>query len=196
MLLRRPRGYHSLLLNKKAMVRISISKKVSLGAMVIALSVLCLYAAVILPWSKITCLFLASLFIYVLACEGMYGLSVLCFAASAGAAFLVLPDKTPLYAYCALLGHYGIFRTFAQTHIKDKLIRFILKLAYCDIFVFVSVLIVYFVFDFDFSAVLSTWSWWLLIIVLQLALVGYDLLYSLCVRFYDNVLRNRLLPRR
>lgn len=165
--------------------------------MVAALSLLSLYAAVVLPWSKIACCFLSSLFIYVLASEGLYLFSLICFMATAGLSALLLPDKTPLFIYLALLGHYGIFKTFAESKIKDKVIRFIAKLAYCDIFSFLALLAAYFLIgNIDFASLLPSWSWWLLLLALQIIFIAYDILYSLCSRFYDNMLRNVLIPRR
>ncbi len=165
--------------------------------MVIALTLLCLYAADILPWSKITCCFLSSLFIYVLTSEGFYGFSLLCFAATAGLAFLLLPDRAPLYLYLALLGHYGIFKTFADTSIQDKILRFILKLVYCNAFVLGAALLAFFLFsDAAVFAALPAWSQYLLVGALQLVFIAFDVLYTLCCKFYDNILRSRLLPRR
>lgn len=177
-------------------MRISLSKKISLGAMTVALTVLSLFAASVLPWSKIACLFLSSLFIYVLASEGLFVFSILAYIASGVLAYLFLPDKGPCFAYIALLGHYGIFRTFAEKRIKDKVLRMIFKLLYCNAFTLLCVFLVCFVFSIDISSVLPHWNIYIMLAALQAAFVLFDILYSLCCRFYDAVIRNSILPRR
>lgn len=178
------------------MTRLSLSKKISLGAMTAALTVLSLYAASVLPWSKITCCFLSSLFIYVLVNEGVYGFAILTFFASAGVAFLLLPDKNVCFLYIALLGHYGIFKTFIERRLKDKVLRFIFKLFYCDAFTLLAVFLYCVIFKLELAGFLPSWNLWLIVGALQLIFIAYDLLYSLCRRFYDAVIRNAILPRR
>ena len=91
--------------------RLSPSKKITLGAMVSALTLLCLYAVAVLPGGRAIFYFLSSVFVYALCCEGAYATALLSFAATAGLSFLLLPDKTVAVAYALLLGHYGIFKT-------------------------------------------------------------------------------------
>ena len=178
-------------------MRIQLSKKISLSAMVSALSLLFLYASAVLPTMRITCLFLSSVFVYVLAGERMYAFSVLAYLSSSALSFLILPDKMPAVLYTLLLGHYGIFKVFMQERIKDKFVCFFLKLIYCDVFAFIIVLgIVFFYANLSLPVQIPVWGWWVSVLVLQVVFISYDVLYSLCARFYDNMLRNYLLPRR
>jgi len=180
-------------------MRIDLSKKISLGAMAAALGLLCLYAAAVLPTGRIACLFLSSLFVYVLAGEEEYLFSMLVFLLTAGLSLLLLPEKAPAAAYILLLGHYGIWKTFLERRVKDRVLRFLLKLIYCNLAVFLGALALGFLMG-GFSALpvgsLPGWSWWLLVLLLQAVFSVGDFLYSLCCKFYDNVLRNYLLPRR
>lgn len=164
--------------------------------MAVALTVLSLFSASVLPWSKIACCFLSSVFVYVLATEGLYTFALLSYLASAALAYLLLPDKSPCYAYIALLGHYGIFKTFIDRKMKDKVLRFIFKLMYCNAFTLISIFLVCFIMKMDLSVMLPDWKLWIILAALQAAFIGFDLLYSLCCRFYDTVIRNAILPRR
>lgn len=177
-------------------MRLDAGKKITLGAMVTALTVLSLYAASTLPWSKVACCFLASVFMYMLARESAIGTAITAFLASSAIAFLLLPDKSPLYAYVALLGHYGIFRTFVGDKVQDRFLRFFLKLVYCNAFTALALALAMYVWKLEIAAYLPDWALWVLLAVLEAVFIGYDLLYGLCQKIYDEWIRNRILPRR
>lgn len=164
--------------------------------MVTALTVLCLYAVCVLPWSKIACCFLSSLFIYILACEGAYFYAFASFAATAALSFFILPQKEILFVYVILLGHYGIYKAWADMHIKDGFIRFLSKILYCNVFCALGLLILLRVLSYDVSSMLPAWGVWVLVLALEGAFIAYELLYGICVRIYNASLRNQLLPRR
>ncbi|MDD4075238.1 MAG: hypothetical protein PHC80_04025 [Eubacteriales bacterium] len=177
-------------------MRLNASKKLSLGAMVTALTVLCLYAVCVLPWSKLACCFLSSIFIYILSGEGAYFYAFVSFAASAALSFFILPQQEILFAYVILFGHYGIFRAWADARIKDRFIRFFSKLLYSNAFCAIGLLVLLRVLSYDLSSMLPAWSLWVLVIALEGAFVAYELLYGVCVRIYNASIRNQLLPRR
>lgn len=164
--------------------------------MVTALTVLCLYAACVLPWSKLACCFLSSLFVFILAGEGVYGYAFASFAASAALGFLILPQKEILFLYALLLGHYGIFKAWADMRIKDGVMRFFSKLLYCNVFCAAGLFILLRVLSYNLAAMLPTWGIWIMVAVLEGAFIAFDLLYSVCVRIYNASFRNQLLPRR
>ena len=57
------------------MLKLSPAKQITLSAMCIALTVLSLYAAAVLPTMRIACYFLSSVFVYILCAEQAYLLS-------------------------------------------------------------------------------------------------------------------------
>ena len=116
------------------MKKLGLSQKLTLGAMICALTLLCLYAVTILPVGRIALYFLSSVFIYALTCERAYLSALTSFMATSALAFLLLPEKTSFYAYVGLLGHYGIFKIVIDSHVSDRFLRFLIKLLYCNIF--------------------------------------------------------------
>ena len=114
------------------MLKLSPAKQITLSAMCIALTVLSLYAAAVLPTMRIACYFLSSVFVYILCAEQAYLSAFLVYAASVALGLLLLPSKAALIPYALLLGHYGIFKTFLDEHIGDRLVGSVLKLLYCD----------------------------------------------------------------
>ena len=74
------------------MRRLSPAKKLTIGAMVCALTLLFLYAATVLPTMRIACYFLSAIFVYALSYEGAYASAILSFLATAALAFFLLPN--------------------------------------------------------------------------------------------------------
>lgn len=175
--------------------KISLSKQIALGGMVAAITVLCLYAAAMLPVGRLLPLYLASLAIVVLSGEGAYIPALICFLASAAIAFLILPDKQPAILYALFFGHYGIIRPVIQGRVRGRVIRALLKLLYCDFFLAVGLYVgVYLIAGF--SLTLPAWlPIWGAVLLAQPALLLYDMLYGAGTLLYQSHLRHALLPR-
>ena len=177
--------------------RLSPSKKITLGAMVSALTLLCLYAVAVLPGGRAVFYFLSSVFVYALCCEGAYATALLSFAATAGLSFLLLPDKTVAVAYALLLGHYGIFKTGLDSHLSSKGLGLLAKLLYCNVFTAVGVYLAVVVMAQDILAALPSWlPLWGLIAGAQVFFILYYILYGLAQKIYETRLRSVLVPRR
>lgn len=165
--------------------------------MVVALTVLMLYAASVLPTGKLACYFVASLFVYTLSYEGVYGTAVLSYVASSLLAFMLIPDKLSLVPFFALLGHFGIFKAFAQTHIRDRFIRFILYLLYCTVFTTGGALAAFYLLDFNILANIPFGlPVYVAVLALEAAFAVYAALYLICQRFYESRIRNSLLSKK
>lgn len=177
--------------------RLSPAKKLTLGAMVAALTILSLYAVAALPAGRVACYFLASIWIYALACEGAYGTALLAYAASAGLAWLLLPDKLVAAAYTLLLGHYNVFKTMLDTHMESLPFRVVLKLLYCSLFTAAGLYLAIVVLEIDVMASLPDWlPAWGLVAAAEGVFLFLDLLQSLVCRFYRSRLRGIIVPRR
>lgn len=178
------------------MLKLSPAKQITLSAMCIALTMLSLYAAAVLPTMRIACYFLSSFFVYILCAEHAYLSAFLIFAASAGLGFLLLPSKIALVPYAFLLGHYGIFKTFLDERIEDRLVGSILKLLYCNFFFALAVLLAVFVMGYDLSTLELPIPLWWVVPLLQAAFLAYDFLYLTCQKIYLTRIRNAVIPRR
>lgn len=179
------------------MRRLSLSYRLTLGAMIAALTLLALYAATVLPTGRIACYFLSSIFIYVLVCEKAYASAIACFLAICGLAYLLIPDKTTLMPYAFLLGHYGIFKQIADTRISHTIPRVLAKLIYCNLWTSPAVYIAAKVLGASqLTQLLPDVALWILIIAAEFAFVAFDLLYAFCQRIYEANIRKSLITRR
>lgn len=176
--------------------KLSASKCITLGAMVIALTLLSLYAAAALPAGNLAFYFLSSVFIYVLTSEKAYLSAFVCFIATSALAFLILPDKTTVFYYVILIGHYGILYTFVDSHVNSKFFRIMCRLLYCDIFALIGV---YLLQNVLFLGPVALPGWlpiWLAVLIGQAAFIAVDFLYRVCIQIYQSRIRSSMIPRR
>lgn len=180
------------------MRKLSPSKLITYGAMCAALTVLSLYAASVLPTMKIACMFLSSVFIYVLASESAFVAAILTFAASAAISFMIIPDKMYAAIYVALIGHYGIFRAFITGRTGDRILEFCLRMLYCNVFTGAAILVAIGWLSYDFAATIAGFDLpvWALIVILEASFAAFDVLHFICQKFYNERIRPYLVPRR
>lgn len=178
------------------MARLSPAKGMALGAMTVALNVLSVYVASMIPTMRAAVYFLSALFVYVLLCEKIYGGAILSYIASSLIVFLIVPNKLAVIPYIALLGHFGIFKIFIDRKVKDKFIGFMLKLIYCNAFTGIAVVLLVFVFEIkDFIASIAI-APWIIALLMQAVFVALNVLYTLCQQFYDTKLRFLIVSKR
>lgn len=178
------------------MRKLTPAKKITLSAMVCALSLLFLYAASILPTMQLACYFLSAVFVYALAYERAYIASILAFVATALLAFFILPEKIPLIPYVTLLGHYGILKRAVDMHIPTRIGRFLIKLLYCNVLTAIGVFIVLEVLGFPLLSLLPEFPIWVLILIAEAAFIVFELLFLFVSRFYEAKIRHLILSRR
>ncbi len=176
--------------------RLNPAKQLTLGAMVAALTILSLYAVAVLPFGSVPLYFLASFFIYILTCEGAYAAAFVSFLASATLAFFLLPEKSPVLYYVALLGHFGIFRTAMQDRVKGKFLFMLIKLLYCDIFAGVGLYLGLYVWGGLNITLPEAFPVWAIVVLSQVAFLIYDILYTISTGIYEARFRRAIVPRR
>lgn len=175
--------------------KLSATKQLTLGGMVTAITVLCLYATSLFPVGRIPLCFVSSVVIYILSGEGAHISALLSFGASAAISFLLISDKLPVYLYILLLGHYGIFRAIVQTRINSRLFKMMLKVFYCDMFLCLGVyLLVTLQRGFAMALPVSLPAW-MLVLLVQPALILYDLLYGASIAIYQAYMRKSIITR-
>lgn len=178
------------------MTRHGSAKTITMGAMCTALSVLCLYAAAVLPTGRLALYFLSSLFVYALSGEGAYLGAVCVYMASSALSLIMLPDRVSALPYIALLGHYGIFKAWIDSVMPDKIVRAAIKILYCDAFFVAAVLVAIKLFGISLTGIELPVPIPIGVVVLQLVFLAYDLLYWFCQRMYDERIRPAISPRR
>lgn len=171
----------------------SPSNKLSVAAMSVALTVLALFAAAVLPYGTIALCFLASVFIYVLAAEREYVFCILVYIASGAIAFFISPSKLPAAAYIALLGHFGIFKSFIDTKVEDGLIAVLLSVLYCNVFAALAVWAAYGILSVNILGYLPALPVWLLVAAAEVALTAYHFLYAAAQKIYMTRLRHVII---
>lgn len=180
-------------------MKLSSTQRLTLGAMAAALTVLMLYATYAVPYVKFACLFLSSVFVYSLLSEGLYGWSFLVYLVSAGIGFLLVPEKMYWALYVGLLGHYGIFKVFIDTHVTGAVLKSALKLMYCNIFALAGIAIARFLLMIELPDGLTIGSFalpiWLAVVAAEIVFLVLDWVYTLCEQLYDVRIRPALLPK-
>lgn len=178
------------------MRKLDSAKIATIGAMCTALTVLSLYAAAVLPTARLAFYFLSSMFVYMLAEEELYLGALVSFLASCALGFLILPNALALVPYAALLGHYGIFRTWFSRRMGDPFVRVFVCLLYCNVFTALSILAAVFFFHYDLTALALPAPVWMLILALEIGFVLFDVLYWMCAKIYVERIKSVLIPRR
>lgn len=178
------------------MRKLSGAKLISISAMCTALSVLGLYAAAVMPTGRLALYFISSLFVYVPAAEGAYAGSLGVYAASSLLSLLILPGRAAAAPYIILLGHFGIFKSWFDTIMPDKIVQSAVKLLYCDAFLAIGVLAGIKLFGLDVAGMDIKLPIWAIVLIAQAAFLVYDKLYWICQRIYDERIRPYISPRR
>jgi len=175
------------------MQKLSLSKKMTIGAMVVALTVLFLYAGSVFIAFDIACFFLSSVFIYALACERAFAVAGIAYLASGLLAFFLLPNKLIALGYLVIWGHYGIIKYVVDTRIENKVIRAVVKIIYLDVLASIAVLLFILFFGGIELTEFTSFPIWVIVLALQVIWFLYDWLYQLCVRIYSFRIRPLLI---
>lgn len=166
--------------------------RVSLTAMFASMSLLFLYLAA-LPGNpvSIAMYFLSSVFVMGLVLEEEIGLAFMMFAAVSLLSLLLMPNIMYVIPYVLLFGHYGIGKYYIETRVKDKIVRYIVKLLYYNV---ALVLMYLLASEVIIDEILSSGlAYWLLIIFAELAFVVYDFVFTKVTGYYFNNIRRKLM---
>jgi hypothetical protein len=164
--------------------------RVSLTAMFAAMSLLFLYLAAVLPTARFAMYFLSSIFIMGLVLEEEMGLAFLMYVAVSGLAMLLMmPSIVYVLPYVLFFGHYGIGKYYLEMRVKDKVVRYILKLLYYN----VALVIIYLIARATVIDILDVLPIWAVIPIAEAAFVLYDYLFTKVTAYYFNNIRRFLM---
>lgn len=182
------------------MKTISSSAKLSLAAMSTSLGVLAIYIASIIGTSRIALMFFASLMIWIPIKEKggvLYG--ILTYFATALLSYFLVSDKLFVGTYVVFFGIFGFIQLGFDRLAKSKVISFLLKFFCCNLLIGLSFELGCLCFDLDItlSSFLSSFNipLYALIIILEVVIIGYILLYSICTKVFDDELRKLIVKR-
>jgi len=164
--------------------------RVSLTAMFAAMSLLFLYLAAVLPTARFAMYFLSSVFIMGLILEEEMGLAFMMYlSVSLIGLLLMMPSIVYVLPYVLFFGHYGIGKYYLETNVKDKVIRYILKLLYYN----VALVLIYLVARATVINILDVLPIWAVIPIAEASFVLYDFLFTKVTAYYFNNIRRLLM---
>ncbi len=160
------------------------TKKLALGAILTAISIVFLYAGCVLPTGRIAMVAIASLLPAVAVLHSGLPLGFLVYAASAAIALLILPSKACAVAYALVLGWYGPVKSIIE-RIGRLAVEWIIKIS-----LFCIVIAVYYN---AFQALLLSmirldalpYSW-LIVPLLVVVYILYDIAFTGMIAIYQQ----------
>ncbi|NME82719.1 hypothetical protein [Clostridium sp. SM-530-WT-3G] len=156
------------------------AKKIAESGILIALTIIVLYAASILPVSKLTVLTIASCFIPIAIMQTSLKNTIVIYVASSLLSLFLIPINIAL-SYILFFGIYGIIKYYIEKS-KNLIIEIILKLIIFNILCS----IIYFTVK-NIFILPSTLPVWIIVIGAQAIFLVYDYALSLIINyFYDR----------
>lgn len=175
-------------------MRIGAGQRLTLAAMVSALGLVFVFASGMFGYVGYSLLLIASVFMYVLTCEGLYGTSVITFIFTAAVAFLIVPDKISAACYALLIGHFPIFKSFIDTRLNNRVTKLCVKLLYCNAWVAAALCAAIFIFKITIPEL--PLPKWCVVLMLEAVFVVLDALHSFCRWVYVDKIRSGIVPKR
>ena len=173
--------------------KLSLSRRLSLGAMAAALTLLFLYASEVLTGFRFLCAALSGLFIVVLTQEDLFGTAWLCFLTVSVLGFLLCPDRMSWFLYVTLIGHYGIVRRFFQKFITVPAVRSLFTVLYCNLGAFLGLWAMYAVAGVDVVSFLPDIPVVVLVLIVEAVFFLLDILFEAAANIYQKRVRRFLL---
>ena len=173
--------------------KLSLSRRLSLGAMVAALTLLFLYASEVLTGFRFLCAALSGFFIVILVQEELFGTAWLCFLAVSILGFLLCPDRRSWFLYVALIGHYGIVRQFFRKYITVPAVRSLFTVLYCNLGTALGLWAMYTVAGVNVLTMLPDIPIVVLILIVEAVFFLLDVLFEAASNMYAKKVRRFLL---
>ena len=173
--------------------QLSLSRRLSLGAMVAALTLLFLYASEVLTGFRFLCAALSGFFIVVLVQEELFGTAWLCFLAVSIMGFILCPDRMSWFMYVALIGHYGIVRQFFRKYITVPAVRSLFTVLYCNLGTALGLWAMYTVAGVNVLTMLPDIPIVVLILIVEAVFFLLDVLFEAASNMYAKKVRRFLL---
>ena len=173
--------------------KLSLSRRVSLGAMVAALTLLFLYASEVLTGFRFLCAALSGFFIVVLVQEELFGTAWLCFLAVSIMGFILCPDRMSWFMYVSLIGHYGIVRQFFRKYITVPAVRSLFTVLYCNLGTALGLWAMYTVAGVNVLTMLPDIPIVVLILIVEAVFFLLDVLFEAASNMYAKKVRRFLL---
>lgn len=160
------------------------TSKVALGGVLLALVMIALFMAALMPANRLFFLAVSSVFVAVVIMETNVFYGWLFYIASSLMALLLLPIKPLALLYSLFFGLYGIVKGYIEKlHIRWA--EVLLKLAFFNLMLFALVKLASALL-FSAFVLPQRWPAALIWLAAQAALLVYDYAYTLFLRIYHN----------
>jgi uncharacterized membrane protein len=164
------------------------SVKTALGGILLALTVLVLYAESLAPAGRLSLFALSSFFVSIIIMETGLKAGWLFYIGTSLLSFFIVPDKLGLLPYFMFFGLYGLIKCYAEKT-KNRTGEYLLKLIFFNL----NLALAYFLASALFMAqVRIKLSLWLVIPILETAFIVYDYVYSIFIQVYRDRIRKAL----
>ena len=173
--------------------KLPLSRRLSLGAMVAALTLLSLYASEVLTGFRFLCAALSGFFIVALTEEDLFGTAWLCFLTVSVLGFILCPDRMSWFLYVTLIGHYGIVRRFFQKYITVPPVRSLFTVFYCNAGTALGLWAMYTVAGVNVLDMLPDLPPVVLILIVEAVFFLLDVLFEAAAHMYRKRIRRFLL---
>lgn len=164
------------------------NKELALAGIMTAVTVILLFAAMIIPNMKLVFYGLSSLPMAVLLLETNRRTGIMFYIATAVLAMVLLPDKTAALPYVTVLGLYGLTKAIAEKF-PNRVVEWIIKELYFNATLFIYGLLIYKIFIPDITFPIPIWA---IVICAEVIFVAYDYIYSICVWYYEKMFRQNV----
>jgi hypothetical protein len=168
--------------------RSSGTKRLALNGILLAMTVITLFFATIMPTSRLSLYALSSFYIAILVIE--YGIknAWVFYGASCLLALVIIPDKPGLVPYIVFFGAYGIVKYYTERR-NNRVLEYVIKLAYFNLCLAAAL---YLARQFFLEGVKISVPLWGVIIGLEVVFVVYDYVYTLFILYYRDRLKKML----
>jgi len=165
------------------------ARRITVTAMLMILSLFCLYLSSIIPTNRITFYVLSSLFVAALLIEGEQALAWLHYIGVSILALVLLQDKLRLVPYLALFGNYGIIKYHLEK-IRNAPTRIIGKLVYFNFTLIIMYLSARQILMSEIKVALPVW---VIMLAAQVLFLIYDYVFTRLIEFYDFRIRKYVI---
>ena len=165
--------------------------------MTTALGVLFMYAASVFPTGRIALMLLASLVIWIPLNErGGLPVALICYLATAILTLILIPNKLYPLGYVLFIGLYGFVKLGVDSFVHDRMTAFALKLIVMNLLGAAIIWLGGLILKQSVFSLMPDYKLAVIVIVIEAAFVVYEIAYSLCIRVFDERLRDVIIHKR
>jgi hypothetical protein len=173
----------------KSEINVVNAKKITISSLLLALTVITLFFASVLPINRLALYALSSFFVSIIITEFKIKAGWIFYVASCLLSLIVVQVKIGIIPYMVFFGVYGIIKYYIEK-LNNIALEYILKLVYFNICLVAASAFIEKVLFVGISNIKL--PIWLGVAVLEVVFVIYDYVYTLFVQYYSGKLKKML----